>query len=414
MERLRLHFCPDDIELNLDGLDFEIAEIKKTDNGYVRTPGDILNEAILKGDIDIEEFSREASSILVIVNDRQRPTPTSFILPYLRPILEREPYFIVACGAHEPPNVNELKAIFGQLYEKIIDRVHIHRAKEDKTVKVLSSRWGFDFELNAIIEKFDSIVMINSIEPHYFAGFTGGRKSFLPGISSYETIRENHKYSLHPGSMTFALEGNPVHENMMELAQYMERLKQIYSVQVVLDSEGNIYSAYAGSLEYTFRNAVNDARKLYGVPIEKKAHIVITVASSPQDSRLYQSFKALDNGAVGLDDNGILMLVASCHDGVGNKDFLENVSRFKSPDDVLKSPEFSFEKYKLGYQRILRLARWGANGNLWIVTNMNKDEAEKLFFKPFDNLNKAIELALSIKGKNARILIIPNGILTVP
>jgi len=413
MEKIKLHFTPSDFELEIDGLNIEVAQSAIPDQDL--SESEILRRAIANADRDLEAFARNANKPLVIVNDRQRPTPTAKILPYIEPVIAKDPLFIVACGAHEAPKEVELKAIFGEAWEGVKSRLFIHRAKTDPTVKLFTSRDGFDFELNQIIESSDSIVTINSVEPHYFAGFTGGRKSFLPGISSYNTIQENHKFSLLPGSKTFALEGNPVHENMMELSDYIAKNRDIYSIQVVLHPiSGKIFSAYAGSINSAFYKAVEDGRKLYGAPISNKADIVITVATSPQDARLYQSFKALDNGSVALNENGILILLASCHEGIGNADFVANVSRFKSPNDVLQSKEFTLENYKLGYQRMLRLARWGANGNLWIVSNMRDDEARMVFFRPFKKLDQAIEEALSIKGKDARIVLIPNGILTVP
>lgn len=412
MDKIKIHFCPSNIELSTKGLNIKVAELKK--EREPKAAESIIEKAIEEADIDLESFARESSSILVIVNDRQRPTPTSFILPFLKPIFDKKPEFIVACGAHEPPKDDELKAIFGSLLETINGHLHIHKSKLDKMVKIARSSDGFDFELNEVINRADSLVLVNSVEPHYFAGFTGGRKSFLPGIASYRTICENHKFSLLPTSATFVLENNPIHKNMTELAQHIERMKRIYSLQVVLDGDGKIYSAYAGTLENSFWKAVEDARKLYGVKVESKADIVITVASSPQDARLYQSFKALDNGSIALKDDGILILVASCHDGLGNKEFLENIKRFKSPSDVLNSKEFTVDNYKLGNQRIMRLARWSSNGNLWLVSNMEPDEAKTFFFRPFSNLNDAVEKALSIKGNDAKILVVPNGILTVP
>ena len=107
-------------------------------------------------------------------------------------------------------------------------------------------------------------------------------------------------------------------------------------------------------------------------------------------------------------------MLAACPRGVGNDDFMEKIAPFKSPQEVLNSDQFTLDGYKLGYQRILRLARWGSGGKMFIVTQMDKNTARKLFFKPFDSLENAITEAKKMTTDNPHIAVLPDGILTVP
>ncbi|MBN2542390.1 nickel-dependent lactate racemase [bacterium] len=411
--KLKLHFYPEDILLDLEGLNYEIASLPE----YETSPQDkIIKEAIKHSDIDLAEFLSGSKKPVFIVNDRHRPTPTAKILSVIQDMIPVDSEFIVAVGTHPAPGENEQREIFGELYDRYKDRITVHDAyDENKLVKILESRFGFDLVINKRVADASHIVAINSTEPHYFAGWSGGRKSFLPGVSSYDTITENHKFSLSPDSQLLKLNGNPVHDNMQELADYINKTKHVFSFQVVTNIQGEIFKVFAGSLENTFHRAVREAQILYTTPVDEKADIVISVSLSPQDEQIARSFKALDSGALGLKDDGILVLVCSAHKGIGNNELYADISKFTSPVTCLEAINInSMNNYKLGLQRIHRLASWGLNDRLWIVTNCDHEEAAKLFFHPFDDLNNALDKALSIKGKEARILVLPQGNLTFP
>ncbi|MEJ2067607.1 MAG: lactate racemase domain-containing protein, partial [Deltaproteobacteria bacterium] len=143
------------------------------------------------------------------------------------------------------------------------------------------------------------IVAISSVEPHYYAGYTGGRKSFFPGAASYQTMEHNHRLALEEGVAPMALTGNPVHEDMVEAMGTLEG-KEIYSLQVVLDRFHRICAAFAGSLEGSFAAAVQKAREVFAVEISARADIVVTIAPAPMDIDLYQAHKAIEHGKPAL------------------------------------------------------------------------------------------------------------------
>src|SRR4030043_425760 len=289
---------------------------------------DILIENALEkplGFDSYDEFAEHADRLLVIINDATRPTPTSKILEYLLPVLSPHPdlKFLVATGVHRAPTEEEYRFIFGDTYEVFRRKVYAHDARKDKDMTYLGkSKNGTEMYINKLVPEYKNILVIGSVEPHYFGGYTGGRKSFLPGVASYKTIEMNHKLALSDAACSLALEGNPVHEDMVDAMSVLKDL-DIFSIQTVLTSDHTIYAITAGDLLKSFDAAIQYAKEVFCVPLKKKGNIVLTVAPYPMDIDLYQSQKALDNGKLALEDDGIIILVSKCRDGGGEDTFLE-------------------------------------------------------------------------------------------
>jgi nickel-dependent lactate racemase len=254
------------------------------------------------------------------------------------------------------------------------------------------------------------LVLINSVEPHYFAGYTGGRKTLFPGVAGFETIQGNHRLALDPAANILALEGNPVHEDLVEAQQALGG-KDIYSIQMVLDRQHRIHSAHAGDLNESFLAAVKHADDHYVVDIEASAPIVVAVAGYPMDYDLYQSQKAMENGSMALEEGGILILVSKCRHGIGDETFFNLLSRASTPQAALRSIE---GKYVLGYHKAARLAHIALRGEMWAVTGIPDEDLEAAFIRPFASVQAAIDAALARKGPEAKVLFLLDGSVTVP
>ena len=148
---------------------------------------------------------------------------------------------------------------------------------------------GTEIWVNRLLAEARSILLINSVEPHYFAGYTGGRKSLFPGLAGYETVWANHKLTMQAGSETWSWKGNPVHEDLEEATAVGIAGKQVFSIQLVLDKEHRVGFAAAGSLDDTFRQAVAVADKQFVLDIERRYEIVVAVATHPMDCNFYQT-----------------------------------------------------------------------------------------------------------------------------
>jgi len=363
-----------------------------------------------------EEFVSRSKRLLFIVNDGTRPTPTSKILDFLYPIISthKDVNFIVATGSHRAPNEKEFRFIFGKYYEIYKEKIFVHDAKNEKNLRYYgkTSR-GTEVSFNKLVHEIGNIVLINSVEPHYFAGYTGGRKSFLPGVASYKTIEMNHKFALSEDSCTLGLKGNPVHEDMVEAIKFLGDMR-IFSIQIVLTPSGNIYQVTTGNLNDSFFKAIDYANEIFCVPLRKKGNIVITVAAPPGDIDLYQSQKTLENGKPALKEDGVIILVSQCPGGIGDKVFFDLLSRASEPSEVLG---FLKNEYKLGYHKAAKIAELKMKSEIWAVTDLDETLVKKAMLKPYSNIQKAVDDAINLiesKGEKPSIVVMPFGNLTVP
>jgi nickel-dependent lactate racemase len=394
--------------------DHHLLGIVEPNQVEVKERSEVLSHAMEHplGKGSFRDFLSDAGDVLFIVNDGTRPTPTAAVLETIYPQLKKvKARFIIATGIHRAPTDDEFDFIFGPLYPELKDRIHVHDSKkDDEMVSLGYSKQGTEMVVNRLGVEAEKIVVIGSVEPHYFGGYTGGRKSFLPGIASYKTIEQNHKYAVEPGPKALALDGNPVHEDMIDALKTIED-KDIFSIQVVLDSDRRIYAATAGDIHQSFYGAIERANEVFCVKVEEKADIVITVAPYPMDVDLYQSQKAIDNAKLALKEDGILVLVSKCRTGVGEKTFFDLLASAKSPNDALDSISGG---YVLGYHKAAKLAEIALWAQMWAVTDLNDDDLRSVFMRPFNDLQKAIDKALEIKGPDAKVLFLMDGSITVP
>lgn len=362
------------------------------------------------GKYSFESFLNGCEELLVIVNDGTRPTPTARVLKYIHPVLKKiKVKFIIATGVHRAANDEEFKFIFGDLYDYYKDNITSHDARNDEMVHLGISSNGTEMNINKLVTEYEKVMIIGSVEPHYFAGFTGGRKSFLPGVSSFKTIEMNHKHALHPDAHALKLEGNPVHEDMLDALKSLTC--EVFSIQAVLDKKHKIYGLTSGDINESFFQAIDKAEEIFVADIPGKADIVISVAGYPMDVDLYQSQKALDNGKLALKDGGILIMVASCREGLGEEAFYELLSSSDKPEDVLSKIK---ENYVLGYHKAGKMAEVNLWADVRAFSDLEDELWEKIFIKPVHDLQVEITEALLEKGSDAKIIILTDGSMTVP
>jgi len=377
-----------------------------------RPSDEVIGKALDKpiGFASLEEFLKGGKDIVFIVNDGTRPTPTAKVLDALSKRMDlRKARYLIATGTHRDMTPEEYNFVFGPHYNNLKDRIISHDAKKSECVHLGRSKNGTDMEVNKIAVDADRLVIITSVEPHYFAGYTGGRKSFLPGVASYRTIEQNHKLAMSMEAQSLVLKGNPVHEDMMDALEVIKG-KSIFSIQMVLDRHQNVYKVAAGELNKAFDTAVGWANEVFSVPIPEKADVVISVAPYPMDVDLYQSQKALDNGKWALKEGGKIIMVSKCREGIGHPTFLQQLSSSKDPKIVLENLR---KEYKLGYHKAAKMAEIMVWADVWAVTGLDKELINSANMRSFDNVADAVNEALKQKP-NARILILMDGSVTIP
>ena len=374
----------------------------------------VLSEALSNplNSLGYDEFLEDKKKILIIVNDGTRPTPTAQVLSFLEEKLKNKVVTIlVATGTHRAMEDFEKKKILGQSYNILKNCIVSHDSKnKERLVYIGKSRNSTELFINKAVYENDGVIVIGSVEPHYFAGYTGGRKSIMPGIAGFVSIEMNHKLALSEEARVLNLESNPVHQDMMDTLNYLKDV-EIFSIQVAMDKNHNVYSAFSGNINESFYKAVEVARKIFAVPIKEKADIVVTVAKDPMDINFYQSQKALDNAKFALKENGIIILVSACKEGIGSEAFYDLMVQAKSPNAVLGNIK---KNYKLGYHKSGKIAQILLNTNVFVVSSLENKIFSDIFFQPFKSLEEALAVAYLKKGLNSKVIFMVDGGITVP
>jgi lactate racemase len=356
------------------------------------------------------QFLDNSDDLLIIVNDPTRPTPTANVIDQIYDeIKDKNLKFLIATGTHRKPTDSELNFIFKDKYKLLKERIYIHDSKQSEMAYLGTSKNGNEIYLNNMVKYAQKIITINSVEPHYYAGFTGGRKSFLPGVASYETIERNHKHALSDNASSLNIDNNPVHLEMMEVVSFLQD-KEIFSIQLVLDQSNRIFFASAGDIKETFIESIKKALNVFAAIIEEKADIVVTCATFPLDIDFYQSHKALDNGARAVKDGGTVFLVSECRDGIGNKVFYEYLKESKKPKDVFSKID---KKYRLGAHIAANISKIALKNDIRAYTDLDDHDIENMFIKPSHDLQKDLDRIVSIKKPN-RIIFLIHGSMIVP
>lgn len=399
------------LEANID--DERLAGIIEPNEVEIGDETEVIRQALANpiGSKSLRDFLKGAKDVLFIVNDPTRPTPTARVLDIIENDISGCPVsFIVATGVHRAPTEEEYIQIFTEkYYSKYKDRIFLHDGKKSECVFLGTSKNGTEMWVNKLGVDADKIVIISSVEPHYFAGYTGGRKSFLPGIASFKTIEQNHKLALKREACALKLKGNPVHEDMIDALGTVK--KEVFTINTVLDKNHRIYAAAAGDIYKSMEQAVAKADEVFVAKIPQKADIVVSVVKFPSDIDLYQAQKGIDNAKYALKDGGILILVAKCRMGVGDESFVKLLSSASSPKDALDRIE---QKFVLGWHKAAKMAEIGLWAQTWGVTDLDPELLKSIFIRPFSSLQEALDAALIEKGENAKVLVLLDGSLTIP
>ena len=376
-------------------------------------------------------FVGDSQRILVLVNDYTRPTPNAPVLAALRPVLSSRDFRALVClGTHRAPTEPEFETIFGgkqglsraesdasaprdrpslsdgtvpAFWPTYRNRIICHDSKDKARLFFLGkTSFGTDVWLNKELLWADKVITINSIEPHYFAG--------------YDTTAQNHNMVTRPGSQTFGLQGNPVHEDMNEAAKMVPR--PVFSIQLVQDRRHNLLAIHSGDLFRSFDAATEDAHQVFALPVKERADIVMSVLRPPYDINFYQAQRAVEFARPVLKNPSVHITVSACNDGTGNDSFIKVFQGCKSAADVL-SPDASGSSLlpppsTLGWHKSARLAQIMHTADLCTVMGIDDDVVKSVFMHPFKDAQDALDAAFARLGRDARVYIIPDAGSVVP
>lgn len=340
--------------------------------------------------------------LLTVVNDHFRPTPTAHVLDVLEPHLDLDrTTFLVATALHDAPNEQELQKIFGARLDKIRDRIHVHNAfAADRLHEFGSGR--NKVRLNKLLKQFQRILTIGSVEPHYFAGFTGGRKIFLPGCASFADTRANHALAVSDASRPLARKGNPVWEDIRRRTECLSEKDQ-FSVQVVASHEGTVLCAECGGWDEAFTSASRFLSANFAHPVKERYDVVISVVYPPLDRNLYQLQKSYENVAEVVYDGGTVLLISCCGDGVGDERFMK-LAAAQAKGEKLESS--NPEAAAMGIHKVVRTAKLSKRIDLWLVSTLSSETLRYLPITPKSDVDSSINELIEKHGNNCRIAVL--------
>ncbi|MDF1545769.1 MAG: lactate racemase domain-containing protein [bacterium] len=329
-----------------------------------------------------------APTLLFVVNDGHRSTPTIAILEWIDQIdtaVLDSAEFLIATGTHSHPTPAHFNSIFGQLYERVKSRVHVHDARDyDSMVKVGEDPLGGDVWIDRRFVEAERVIVISSAEPHYFAGYSGGRKSFFPGLTDLATVERNHNLANSLDCAPLKLFGNPMSEHLEQLLGMVD-LEKVLSVQVVFDATGEIVNCSVGALHDSFREAAALSDAVYAHEIKDQFDIVLCEMLPPLDNSLYQAQKGVENCRAAVKPKGAIIVVSPCTDGVGSSHFFDLAAEWDPVKNCARDGRMRFGSHKLS--RINALTREMTVG---IHCPVDDESVRRVFYTPVSDLNAFI------------------------
>lgn len=353
--------------------------------------------------------------IVIVTSDHTRAVPSKITLPLLlKEIRSGNPdadiTILIATGLHRPTTEEEQRRMFG---DAIVDheKIAINNAFDPKQfVELCILPSGAVFQVNRLAAECDLLVTEGFVEPHFFAGFSGGRKSILPGICSERTVNENHSYKAvsHPRSNSGMLKDNPIHADMLCAAKAVN-VQFIFNV--ALDGEKKIVAAWAGDLEQAHEAGVAFIRQWSQCPVVTGDIVITSNGGYPLDQNLYQSPKAMATAEACAGEDGVIIMCCSCCDGMGGAHFGQLIQR-GTPDEIdryLSSipPEKTIPE-QWCTQVCVRVLR--KHPVILVTTFLSHDEVRKANMIPASTPDEALEIAYRLKGEQASVVVIPDGV----
>ncbi len=382
-----------------------------------KTEAEIIEEALASpiGSPPLRELAKGKRRVTLVTSDHTRAVPSKKTLPYLLAEIRKgnpaaDITILIATGLHRATTPEEQLRMFG---DAIVDneKIVVHDAFKEQDMRYICPLpSGAGFTVHKLAVDCDLLLTEGFIEPHFFAGFSGGRKSILPGICSAETVSENHSYKAiaHPGAAAGSMEQNPINQDMIFAAR---KMNVAFTFNVALDAEKNIIAAFAGDVLQSHDAGCAFVRGLSAVPKVEGDIVVTGNGGYPLDQNLYQTPKAISTAEACAGENGVIIMCASCVDGIGGSHF-ERLMRLGSPAAIDKELSAIAPKDTIPEQWCAQVfARILQKHPIILVTTfLDHEVVRQLNMIPAMSPDEALALARQIKGHNAKIVVIPDGV----
>ena len=367
----------------------------------------------------LDQLAKDKKTAVVIISDHTRPVPSHIITPLiLSKLREGNPdiaiTILVATGCHRGTTEEELISKLGSgLVRK--ERIIVHDCDSlDDMIDIGELPSGARLRLNRRAIETDLLIAEGFVEPHFFAGFSGGRKSVLPGICARQTVMENHNAQFIADEFARAgvLKNNPLHRDMVHAAKLA---KLQYVVNVILGKDKKIVGAFAGDPFAAHEAACEELKSSSAIFPAHKGDIVVTSnGGAPLDQNIYQTVKGMSTAEAAANDGAIIVMCAKCEDGIGGESFYRAIRDCVSLDhlerEIMRTPSEQTKPDQWQYQILVRILK---KHRVFFVTEPGlKDVVENMKMEYFPTLDAAMAAASAIKPQG-HVVVIPDGVTAI-
>jgi len=402
---------------------FELTVLESDISGY--DPGVYEAELVLRamaepaGSPTLSDLAKGKKNIIIIASDHTRPVPSKVIIPFmLEEIRKGSPYaeitILIATGCHRGTTLSELEDKFGR---EIVarERIVVHDCDdEDMLVNIGTLPSGGRCIINRLASDADLLVAEGFIEPHFFAGFSGGRKSVLPGIAGRSTVLANHcsEFIAHSRARTGILEGNPIHEDMLWAAK---KAGLAYIVNVVLNADKKVIFAAAGDPEEAHAAGVSFLRERCSVKAASADVVISTNGGYPLDQNVYQAVKGMTAAEATVRKDGVIIMIAKSGDGIGGEHFYRQLADEPCIDKTMAQflargrDETVPDQWQTQiFLRVLSHAR------VIYISDVPDETVRRMHMTPAHSISEALDIAKEMLGQSeVSITAIPDGVSVI-
>ena len=418
MKTIKIPYYTSTLDLHVDEANLKaVVTAKMHEYKPAKGEAELVKDALAHpiGSKTLRELAVGKKKVTLVTSDHTRAVPSKLTLPILLAEIragnpDADITILIATGLHRPTTEEEQRRMFG---DNIVDneKIVVNKAFEDDDFEhVCELPSGAELWVNKVALHCDLLVTEGFIEPHFFAGFSGGRKSILPGICNAVTVNENHSYKAiaSPYSTTGVLEHNPIHEDMV----YAARAVNVqFIMNVALNAEKKVIAAFAGDLEQAHAKGVEFVRSLAQCPSVEGDIVITSNGGYPLDQNLYQSPKAVATAEACCREGGVIIMCASCCDGMGGTHFEKLIVRgtVDEIDDYLSKipPKETIPEMWCAqiFARILKKHKV-----ILVTTYLDHEMVRKANMIPASSPDEALEMAYEIMGRDAEVVVIPDGV----
>lgn len=366
----------------------------------------------------LNELLQPGQKVAFICNDPTRVANSHDFMPILveelnkMGIKDEDMRIVFALGTHRKMTQEEMIEAVGEDVAKRLPMYNSDCNKQEDFEYFGETSFGTPVWLNKLICDVDLVIMTGTIVHHFFSGFGGGRKAVLPGVAAMETIRRNHSLMMSPDAQLGKLHGNPVYEDQMEGVRLFVKEHRMFLFNAILDAKKQFLKIFAGDWEKAHLEACKFVDKVYGVEIDAPADIVIASCGGyPKDINVYQLQKTMDNAWCAVKDGGVVIIIGECEEGSGSAALEKALQEHPSPDAIKAQLEKNFV---IGAHKAFAITRLMKKAKFILVSALDKKIASDLLFEAVDNVDEAIKLAEKYVGSDYKIILMPQGSLTVP